>query len=55
MTNEEILQKLEEEVHLRGFSNHTYEEYMCHAKPGFKIVKIIYYKLDKFNVLYVNL
>lgn len=24
MTNEEILQKLEKEIHLRGFSPHTY-------------------------------
>ncbi|MGB8455281.1 MAG: hypothetical protein WCD89_23485 [Anaerocolumna sp.] len=28
MTNEEILQKLEEEIHLLGFSPHTQEEYM---------------------------
>ncbi len=32
MTNEEILQKLGEEIHLRGFSPHTYEEYMIRAK-----------------------
>jgi site-specific recombinase XerD len=32
MTNEEILQKLEEEIHLRGFSPHTHEEYMSRAK-----------------------
>ena len=32
MTNEEILQKLEEEVHLRGFSSHTHEEYMFRVK-----------------------
>ena len=32
MTNEEILQKLEEEIHLRGFSNHAREEYMIRAK-----------------------
>ena len=32
MTNEDILQKLEEEVHLRGFSPHTHEEYMFRAK-----------------------
>jgi len=32
MTNEEILQKLEEEIHLRGFSPHTHEEYMLRAK-----------------------
>ena len=27
-----ILQKLEEEIHLRGFSHHTHEEYMIRAK-----------------------
>jgi len=32
MTNEEILQKLEEEILLRGFSPHTLEEYMIRAK-----------------------
>ena len=32
MTNEEILQKLGEEIHLRGFSPHTHEEYMLRAK-----------------------
>jgi len=32
MTNEEILQKLEEEIHLRGFSPHTLEEYVTRAK-----------------------
>ena len=32
MTNEVILQKLEEEIHLRGFSHHTHEEYMIRAK-----------------------
>lgn len=32
MTNEEILQKLEEEILLRGFSPHTLEEYMLRAK-----------------------
>ena len=32
MTNEEILQKLEEEIHLRGFSHHTREEYMIRAR-----------------------
>ncbi len=32
MTNEEILQNLEEEIHLRGFSHHTREEYMIRAK-----------------------
>lgn len=32
MTNEVILQKLEEEIHLRGFSPHTQEEYMIRAK-----------------------
>jgi site-specific recombinase XerD len=32
MTNEEILQKLEEEIHLRGYSPHTHEEYMLRAK-----------------------
>lgn len=32
MTNEEILQKLEEEIRLRGFSPHTLEEYMIRAK-----------------------
>lgn len=32
MTNEEILQQLEEEIHLRGFSPHTQEEYMIRAK-----------------------
>ena len=32
MTNDEILQKLAEEIHLRGFSPHTHEEYMLRAK-----------------------
>jgi site-specific recombinase XerD len=32
MTNEEILQKLEEEILLRGLSPHTLEEYMIRAK-----------------------
>ena len=32
MTNEVILQKLEEGIHLRGFSHHTHEEYMIRAK-----------------------
>ncbi|WP_024293676.1 tyrosine-type recombinase/integrase [Lacrimispora indolis] len=32
MTNEEILQKLEEEIYLRGFSPHTQEEYIIRAK-----------------------
>lgn len=32
MTNEEVLQKIEEEIHLRGFSRHTREEYMIRAK-----------------------
>jgi len=32
MTNEEILQKLEEEILLRGFSPHTLEEYMIRSK-----------------------
>lgn len=32
MTNEEILHKLEEEIHLRGFSPHTQEEYMIRSK-----------------------
>jgi len=32
MTNEEILQQLEEEILLRGFSPHTLEEYMIRAK-----------------------
>jgi site-specific recombinase XerD len=32
MTNEEILQKLEEEILLRGFSPHTLEKYMIRAK-----------------------
>lgn len=32
MTNEEILQKLEEEIHLRGFIPHTQEEYMIRSK-----------------------
>ena len=32
MTNEGILQKLEEEIYLRGFSPHTHEEYMFRAK-----------------------
>ena len=31
MTNEEILQKLEEEIYLHGFSPHTQEEYMIRA------------------------
>lgn len=32
MTNEEILQKLEEEIYLRGFRPHTQEEYIIRAK-----------------------
>lgn len=32
MTNEKILQKLEEEILLRGFSPHTREEYVIRAK-----------------------
>lgn len=32
MTNEEILQKLKEEILLRGFSPHILEEYMIRAK-----------------------
>ena len=32
MTNEEILQKLEDEIPLRGFSPHTLEEYMIRSK-----------------------
>jgi len=32
MTNEEILQKLEEEILLRGFSPHTQEEYVIRTK-----------------------
>jgi site-specific recombinase XerD len=32
MSNEEILKKLADEIHLRGFSPHTHEEYMLRAK-----------------------
>jgi len=32
MTNEEILTKMEEEIHLRGLSHHTREEYITRAK-----------------------
>jgi len=32
MTNNEILQKLDEEINLRGFSLHTREEYVIRAK-----------------------
>lgn len=32
MTNEELLQKLEEEILLRGFSPHTQEEYVIRTK-----------------------
>lgn len=32
MTNEEILAKMEEEIHLRGLSHHTRDEYITRAK-----------------------
>lgn len=51
MTNEEILQKLEEEIHLRGFSPHTHEEYMLRVKSfGEVTITNTRYLFFKYNM-----